>query len=111
LSESVLAAGDRVDAELTQTRVDLGGGVDRGEDGIDRSVAGERADQLLAAGPADADGRARGPPGRGLDVEPLQRVAGDLLAQLVGDQRLEVQRGHLLLLVRDLLEALEGGVE
>ena len=52
-----------------------------------------------------------GPAGGGLDVEPLERVAGDLLAQLVGDQRLEVHRGDLLLLVGDLLEALEGGVQ
>ena len=48
---------------------------------------------------------------RGLDVEPLQRVRADRLAQLVGDERLEVHRGDLLLLVRDLLEALERLVE
>ena len=48
---------------------------------------------------------------RGLDVEPLERVGAHLVAQLVGDERLEVERGDLLLLVRDVLEALERGVE
>ena len=66
---------------------------------------------LLAVGRADADGRVRRAARRGLDVEPLELVAGDLLAQLVGDQRLEVHRGDVLLLVRDLLEALEGRVQ
>src|SRR3954462_14799435 len=43
------------------------------------------------------------PGGPRLDVEPLERVAGELLAQLVGDERLEVHRGDVLLLVGDLL--------
>ena len=43
LAERVLAAGDGVDAELAQPRVDAGGGVDRAEDRVDRAVAGERA--------------------------------------------------------------------
>src|SRR3954467_6111745 len=50
-------------------------------------------------------------PRAGLDVEPLQRVAGQGVAQLVGDQRLEVHRRDLLLLVGDRLEALEGRVQ
>ena len=43
LAERVLAAGDRVDAELAQARVEPGRGVDRAEDRVDRAVAGERA--------------------------------------------------------------------
>ena len=68
-------------------------------------------DELLAVRRPDADRRVRRTAGGGLDVEPLELVARDLLAQLVGDQRLEVHRRHLLLLVRDLLEALERGDE
>ena len=79
LAERVLAAGDGVDPELAQPRLDAGGGVDRVEDRVDRAVAGERAGQLLAVGRAHADRRVRRPPRRGLDVEPLERVAGDLL--------------------------------
>ena len=52
-----------------------------------------------------------GPAVGGLDLEPLQRVALDVGAQLVGDQRLEVHRRDLLLAVGDLLEALEGLLE
>ena len=66
---------------------------------------------LVAVGRAHADGGVRRAARGGLDVEPLQRVGRALLAQLVGDERLEVHRGDLLLLVRQLLEALEGGVQ
>jgi len=38
LSERVLTAGDRVDAELPQPGIDAGGGVDRVEDRVDRAV-------------------------------------------------------------------------
>src|SRR5438093_1043807 len=47
----------------------------------------------------------------GVHLEPVQRIPRDLLTQLVGDERLEVHRRHLLLAVGDLLEALEGRVE
>ena len=43
LAERVLAAGDRVDAELAQPRLAPGGGVDGAEDRVDRAVAGEVA--------------------------------------------------------------------
>ena len=43
LAERVLAAGDRVDAELAQPRLALRRGVDRAEDRVDRAVAGELA--------------------------------------------------------------------
>jgi hypothetical protein len=47
-----------------------------------------------------------------LHLEGAQRVAANVLAaQLVGDERLEVHRGHLLLDVGDLLEALERRVQ
>ena len=49
--------------------------------------------------------------GGGLDVEGLERVAGDLLAQLIGDERLQVHRGHLLLQVGDLLEAFKRRIQ
>ena len=55
--------------------------------------------------------RQRLAPGAGLDLEPGQLVGLGALAHLVGDDRLEVQRGHLLLVVGDLLEALEGRVQ
>ena len=55
LAERVLTAGDRVDAELAQPRIDAGGGVDRVEDRVDRTVPGERADQLVAVGAGDGD--------------------------------------------------------
>ena len=87
------------------------GGVDRAEDRVDRAVAGEVAADALALGREDRDRRVRRAPGRGLDVEPLERVGARVGAELVGDERLEVHRGDLLLLVRDLLEALERLVE
>ena len=46
-----------------------------------------------------------------LDVKPLELVAGALLAQLVCHQRLEVHRRDLLLLVRQLFEPSERGVQ
>src|SRR5918998_910173 len=46
-----------------------------------------------------------------IDVEPLQRVRAQLVAELVGHERLEVHRADGLLAVGDLLEALERGVE
>ena len=76
LAERVLAAGDRVDAELAQPRVEPGGGVDGAEDRVDRAVAGERALDLVAVGRAHADGGVRRAARGGLDVEPLQRVGG-----------------------------------
>src|SRR5438477_346939 len=62
--------------------------------------------------PAAGLARGRRPPRGGLDLEPVQHVAPHVLAaQLVGDQRLEVHGGQLLLAVGDLLEALERRVE
>ena len=58
-------------------------------------------------GSAHRDARVRLAPRAGLDLEPGERVGVGALAHLVGDDRLEVERGHLLLLVGDLLEALE----
>ena len=111
LAERVLAAGDRVDPELAQARLAPGGGVDGAEDRVDRAVAGEVALHHLVVRRADRDRGVRRPARGGLDVEPLERVGGHLGAELVGDERLEVHRGDLLLLVRDLLEALERGVQ
>ena len=50
LAEGVLATGHGVDAKLPQAGIDAGSGVDGPEDGVDGSVARERADQLLAMG-------------------------------------------------------------
>ena len=49
--------------------------------------------------------------GAGLDVERLELEGALGLAHLVGDDRLQVERGHALLAVGDLLEALERGVQ
>ena len=111
LAERVLAAGHRVDAELAQPRLALRRRVDRAEDRVDRAVAGEVADDLLVVGRADRDARVRRAPVGDVDVEPLERVGAQLVAELVGDERLEVHRGHGLLAVGDLLEALERGVQ
>src|SRR5205807_7961737 len=92
-------------------RIAAGGGIYRPEDRIDGPVAGERACDLLAAGGTHTHGRVRGTPGRRFNVEPLELVTRHLLAQLVGDQRFEVHRGDVLLLVGDLLEAPERGVQ
>src|SRR3954468_21409465 len=107
LAERVLAARDRLDAEVAQARVDAGRGVHGAEDRVDRAVAGERPLEGLAVGRAHRHRRVRRPARRGLDVEPLQRVGGDVVAKLVGDECLQVHRGDLLLLFRELLEALE----
>jgi hypothetical protein len=111
LAEGVLAAGDGVDAELAQARVEPVAALMARKTASIGAVAGEGALDDLAVGRAHADRRVRRPARGGLDVEPLQRVGAGLLAQLVGDERLEVHRGDLLLLVRELLEALEGGVQ
>ena len=63
------------------------------------------------AGVVHADPGQRLAPGPGLDLEPGQLVLLRRLAHLVGDDRLEVERGDLLLLVRELLEPLEGLVQ
>jgi hypothetical protein len=55
LAERVLAARDRVDPELAELRLLARGRVDRAEDRVDRAVAGERADGLLAVGRAHRD--------------------------------------------------------
>src|SRR5207249_2046865 len=46
-----------------------------------------------------------------VNLERGEVVCLGLLPDLIGHDRLEVERGHALLLVRYLLEALEGGVE
>ena len=49
---------------------------------------------------------------RGLHLEVHERIRRDVVAaQLLGDQRLQVHRGDLLLAVGDLLEALERRVQ
>ena len=79
--------------------------------GVDRAVAGEVAADALPRGREDRDRGVRRAARGGLDVEPLERVGAGVGPELVGDERLEVQRRDLLLLVRDLLEALERLVE
>src|SRR3954463_9933213 len=85
LAQRVLAARDRVDAELPQARVDVRGAVDGPEDRADRAVAVERALDHRVVGRADGDLGERRPAVGGLDLEPLQRVALHVGAQLVGD--------------------------
>jgi hypothetical protein len=55
LPESVLAGFHRVDAELAQAGVGVRRRVDGMEDRVDRAVARERANQLLAVVPTDTD--------------------------------------------------------
>src|ERR1700761_5970360 len=95
--------------ELAQPRVDTRGDVDSVEDRVDRTVAAEGALELLSLRATDADLGVRSAACGGLYVEPLERVADvlSLFTQLVREQRLEVHRRDLLLLVSDLLEALE----
>src|SRR5204862_5872007 len=81
------------------------------EDRVHRAVAGRIALVELAGRHLDRDPRTRVAPGSGLHLEPLERVGILSLAHLVGDDRLEVERRDLLLLVGDLLEAPEGLVE
>ena len=85
--------------------------LDRAEDRVDRAVAAELASDSSPEGSRTATRRLRLAPGRRLDVEPGELVALRGGAELVGDDRLQVERRHLLLLVRDLLEALERLVE
>ena len=66
---------------------------------------------LLAGGHLHRDPGQRLAPRAGLDLEPGQLVGVGPLAHLVGDDRLQVERGDLLLAVGDLLEALEGRVQ
>ena len=63
--------------------------------------------RLLPARQDHVDASLRGSHRPGLDLEPAQVVGLGALAHLVGDDRLQVERGDLLLLVRDRLEALE----
>jgi hypothetical protein len=46
-----------------------------------------------------------------VELEASQVVGLGLLAHLVGDEDLQVERRDVLLAVRDLLDALEGGVQ
>ena len=62
LAESVLSAGDRVDAELAQPRVQARGRVDRSEDRVHRPVAGERPLDRLALRGLHRDGGVRRAP-------------------------------------------------
>jgi len=85
--------------------------------GIDRlsRLRPGRAGELPARGPAlwpidltFASGALRGV----LHFDGRERESADVLAaQLVGDERLEVHRGHLLLHSASSLKRFEGGVE
>src|SRR3954470_12601629 len=68
LAERVLAAGDRVDAELSETGLPPRGGVDGPEDRVDRAVAGEVAADALALRRADRHRGVRRAARGGLDV-------------------------------------------
>ena len=93
LAERVLAAGHRVDAELAQPRLALRGGVDRAEDRVDRAVAGEVAADGLAVGRAELDAsRAAGGARRPRRRTTRACTARSVVAELVGDERLEVHR-------------------
>ena len=63
VAESVLTAGDGVHSKLPETGVAAGRCVDRPEDRIDRTIAGERAGDLVSPRGAHADRRVRRAPG------------------------------------------------
>src|SRR4051794_35760233 len=65
----------------------------------------------LATGHPHRHPRERPAHRRRLDVERLQLERGRSAQHLVRDDRLQVERGDLLLLVRQILEALEGDVQ
>ena len=104
LAERVLALGDGGHGVLAKLRLHSGGRPDRAEDRVHRPVSGRLAHPLVARRHPHADPGPWLAAGPGLDLEPVQRVGVRALAHLVGDDRLEVQRGDLLLLVGDLLE-------
>src|SRR4051794_22211150 len=111
LAERIAPSGDRADVVLLQPRLVAGGGVQRAEERVDRPVAREAALGDLTVGHPHAGRGERGARGRRLHVEGLEHERQGLLAHLVGDDRLEVERRDLLLLVRERLEALEGVVQ
>src|SRR4029079_11727379 len=107
LPARAVARADGGDEVLAELAAGVDGRLDRAEDGIDRPVAARFAADLIAGGGRDADAGQRIAPGTGLDLEPGELVSLRRLPHLVGDDRLEVERGDLLLLVRELLEPLE----